>query len=86
MEKVSKERIAVELTKLLLSDYPEQMEAVFYSGIAPFVSRSFPKAESGLIGLERMKSLPKEKTRTLVWLPSGFKTRRGGFHSSGIEA
>lgn len=61
MEKVSKERIAVELTKLLLSDYPEQMEAVFYSGIAPFVSKSFPKAESGLMNLERMKSLPKEK-------------------------
>lgn len=61
MEKVSKERIAVELTKLLLSDYPEQMRAVFESGIAPYVSAHFPDAESGLYELEKLKQLPSNK-------------------------
>lgn len=61
MEKVSKERIAVELTKLLLSDYPEQMRAVFESGIAPYVSVHFPNAENGLYELEKLKQLPSNK-------------------------
>ncbi|MFR5602149.1 MAG: CCA tRNA nucleotidyltransferase, partial [Lachnospiraceae bacterium] len=38
---VSKERIQVELTKLLLSDHPEQMQLVFDSGISPFISPAF---------------------------------------------
>ncbi|MGC6177567.1 CCA tRNA nucleotidyltransferase [Lacrimispora sp. 38-1] len=61
MEKVSKERIAVELTKLLLSDYPEQMKAVFESGIAPYVSEHFSTAERGLFELEKLKRLPSSK-------------------------
>ena len=61
MEKVSKERIAVELTKLLLSDYPEQMKAVFESGIAPYVSQHFSTAERGLFELEKLKRLPSSK-------------------------
>nr|WP_314466008.1 CCA tRNA nucleotidyltransferase [uncultured Clostridium sp.] len=61
MEKVSKERIAVELTKLLLSDYPEQMKAVFESGIAPYVSDHFFTAEKGLFELEKLKLLPSSK-------------------------
>ena len=61
MEKVSKERIAVELTKLLLSDYPEQMKAVFESGIAPYVSEHFSTAERGIFELEKLKRLPSSK-------------------------
>ena len=61
MEKVSKERIAVELTKLLLSDYPEQMKAVFESGIAPYVSEHFSTAKRGLFELEKLKRLPSSK-------------------------
>ncbi|MDF2887262.1 MAG: Polynucleotide adenylyltransferase region [Lacrimispora sp.] len=61
MEKVSKERIAVELTKLLLSDYPEQMRAVYESGIAPYVSTHFSAAQRGLFQLEKLKLLPSSK-------------------------
>jgi tRNA nucleotidyltransferase (CCA-adding enzyme) len=61
MEKVSKERIAVELTKLLLSDFPQQMAAVFESGIAPYVSTHFSAARSGLFQLEKLKLLPSSK-------------------------
>lgn len=61
MEKVSKERIAVELTKLLLSDYPEKMVAVFESGIAPYISRHFNTAKRGLFQLEKLKMLPSSK-------------------------
>ncbi len=42
LKKVSKERIQVELTKLLLSDYPEKMVMVERTGISPYVTESFP--------------------------------------------
>lgn len=38
---VSKERIQVELTKLLLSSHPEYMESVYGTGISPYVSEAF---------------------------------------------
>lgn len=38
---VSKERIQVELTKLLLSDHPGQIRQVFETGISPYVSPAF---------------------------------------------
>ena len=41
--KVSKERIQVELTKLLLSDHPEYMKQVFGTGISPYISPAFAK-------------------------------------------
>lgn len=41
--KVSKERIQVELTKLLLSDHPEQIRQVFETGISAYVSPAFAK-------------------------------------------
>ena len=40
---VSKERIQVELTKLLLSDRPEAMKLVYETGISPYVSETFHK-------------------------------------------
>ena len=46
LSRVSKERIQAELTKLLLSDNPEQMELVFQTGLAPYVSEHFPEIAS----------------------------------------
>lgn len=41
--KVSKERIQVELTKLLLSDHPEKLKEVYETGISRYVSPAFAK-------------------------------------------
>ena len=41
LKKVSKERIQVELTKLLLSDYPEKVVMVEATGISPYVTDDF---------------------------------------------
>ena len=43
LQKVSKERIATELTKLLLSKHPDRLQLVFDTGLAPFVAADFPK-------------------------------------------
>lgn len=59
--KVSRERIAVELTKLLLSDNPQQMEAVREAGIGPFVSERFHQAIERLSQAEKISLLPARK-------------------------
>lgn len=41
LAKVSRERIQVELTKLLMSRRPEQIRLVYDTGLAPFVGREF---------------------------------------------
>lgn len=41
LKKVSKERIQVELTKLLLSDHPEKVKMVEDTGICPYVTELF---------------------------------------------
>lgn len=59
LSKVSKERIQVELTKLLLSDHPEQMALVYETGISPYVSDVFHHVD-----YRRMQvnpQLPKQK-------------------------
>ena len=56
---VSKERIQVELTKLLLSDHPEIMKLVFETGISPYISQSFSKIPAEQILVD--PKLPKEK-------------------------
>ena len=68
LKNVSKERIQVELTKLLLSDYPEKMAMVEKTGICPYVTADF----GGVFDREReyriadsfakIKTLPKEKS------------------------
>ena len=45
MEKVSKERIQAELTKLLVSDHPDRIRFVFERGIGPYISERFAKVE-----------------------------------------
>ena len=58
---VSKERIQVELTKLLLSDHPENMKLVFESGISPYISKEFHSLKGKPVavspGLPRQKAL-----------------------------
>lgn len=41
LSKVSKERIQIELTKLLLSKYPESITKVYETGMAAFISPAF---------------------------------------------
>jgi len=41
--RVSKERIQVELTKLLLYGHPEKMRQVFETGISPYISEAFAR-------------------------------------------
>lgn len=59
MEKVSKERIQAELSKLLLSDHPEKIEEVYETGISPYVSAAFHSADRSRLFLS--PGLPKKK-------------------------
>ena len=43
LKNVSKERIQVELTKLLTSAHPEKISMVEDTGISPYVTRDFPR-------------------------------------------
>ena len=57
--RVSKERIQAELTKLLLSDRPEQIIQVYDSGISPYVSSPFHHLPWGRLTIG--KGLPQIK-------------------------
>ncbi len=61
MAKVSKERIQVELTKLLLSDHPGRLKDVYENGIGPYISEHFEDAGRKLFEAERLTELPPEK-------------------------
>ena len=45
LENVSKERIAVELWKLLASAHPDKVEMFFSTGLAPYITEDFPKIQ-----------------------------------------
>jgi len=63
LKKVSKERIQVEMTKLLLSNYPEKVWMVDATGISPYVTAEFPEVFEGESGSwQELKTLPKEKS------------------------
>ena len=65
LKNVSKERIQVELTKLLLSDYPENMMMVKETGICPYVTPEFEQIfeqENCAERIAKGKKLPKEKS------------------------
>ena len=68
MAKVSKERIQVELTKLLLSDNPGKLKCVYENGIGPYISDHFEHAGRRLLEAEKLAWLPLKKH--LRW--SGF--------------
>jgi tRNA nucleotidyltransferase (CCA-adding enzyme) len=67
--KVSKERIQVELTKLLLSDHPEKILEVYETGISRYISQAFHEipvfdqiqSEKEIKYLHHASALPKEK-------------------------
>jgi tRNA nucleotidyltransferase (CCA-adding enzyme) len=61
MAKVSKERIQVELTKLLLSDHPGRLKDVYENGIGPYISEHFEAAGKRLFEAERIAGLPLKK-------------------------
>ena len=77
LKKVSKERIQVEMTKLLMSNYPEKVWMVEATGISPYVTDQFgdvfagesaaragagAAAESSQGYFSEIKTLPKEKS------------------------
>lgn len=65
LKNVSKERIQVEMTKLLLSDYPEKVWMVEKSGISPYVVDGFCEVFNGKQekdSFSELKTLPKEKS------------------------
>ncbi len=57
--RVSKERIQVELTKILLSGHPEYVSQVYETGISPYVSHAFGKVPLGRLDIPA--GLPAEK-------------------------
>lgn len=64
LKNVSKERIQVELTKLLLSDHPEKMMMVEATGICPYVTADFGEVfgKECADSIAKIKTLPKEKS------------------------
>ena len=64
LKNVSKERIQVELTKLLLSDHPEKMMMVEATGICPYVTNDFDEVyeKECVESIKKIKTLPKEKS------------------------
>lgn len=61
LKNVSKERIQVELTKLLLSEHPDRMRLVFDNGIAFYITKHFFHTETGLLKIEKLNMLPDKK-------------------------
>lgn len=66
ISRVSRERIQVELTKLLLSDHPEQVQMVYETGISWYISPSFA-------------AIPWEKVHIPASLPSQKYVRWAAF-------
>lgn len=64
LKKVSKERIQVEMTKLLLSNYPEKVWMVEATGISPYVTDRFGDVFGASVHdtFAELKTLPKEKS------------------------
>lgn len=63
LKHVSKERIQVEMTKLLLSDYPEKVWMVEQTGISPYVAEGFGDVFAQTDhSFAELKTLKKEKS------------------------
>lgn len=80
LAKVSRERVQMELTKLLCSDHPEQIRQVYETGISRYVSEEFSclpweKAEIS-------PALPKEKyVRWAAFLRCACPTEQGAWQT-----
>lgn len=70
LSKVSRERVQVELTKLLLSDHPEKIRLVYDMGLAPYITEGFCQArERCLVNLDRLsKTAPEKHVRWAAFL------------------
>ena len=62
LKKVSKERIQTELTKLLLSDFPEKLSMAEETGISPYVTEDFREIFQSGMDFGALARLPKEKS------------------------
>lgn len=62
LKKVSKERIQTELTKLLLSDFPEKLSMVEETGISPYVTEGFGGIFQRDMDFGVLARLPREKS------------------------
>ena len=61
LKNVSKERIAVELWKLLASAHPDKVEMFFSTGLAPYITEDFPRIQEA--GIPKLLPLaPVEKS------------------------
>ena len=69
LEHVSKERIAVELTKLLMSDHPEHIALVSTSGLSEYISEHFADAFHDAIGVP-------DDYPVYPWMPSDLPAER----------
>ena len=69
LQHVSKERIAVELTKLLMSDHPEHIALVSTSGLSEYISEHFADAFHDAIGAP-------EDYPVYPWMPSDLPAER----------
>lgn len=59
LTKISKERIQMELTKLLLSDHPEQIELVYETGMSSYISDVFHQINHRMLCIS--PALPQKK-------------------------
>lgn len=78
LAKVSKERIQTELTKLLLSDHPEQILMVKETGISQYVTEEFPQAFKSWIPAS-LKADPNPPLQSLSALRKEKSVRWAGF-------
>ena len=69
LQHVSKERIAVELTKLLMSDHPEHIALVSTSGLSEYISEHFADAFHDAIGAP-------DDYPVYPWMPSDLPDER----------
>ena len=69
LQHVSKERIAVELTKLLMSDHPEHIALVSTSGLSEYISEHFADAFHDAIGVP-------DDYPVYPWMPSDLPAER----------
>ena len=69
LQHVSKERIAVELTKLLVSDHPEHIALVSTSGLSEYISEHFADAFHDAIGAP-------DDYPVYPWMPSDLPDER----------
>lgn len=73
LQKISKERIMIELTKLILSDNPQCLENVFLLGLDPYIAKQFSRLkDSDFEEMAKLSRLPKQKHLHFSYLLKGW--------------